>query len=218
MNGGPVNYGRRSPPDPLALRVDACLQDGRWLEQEHTARRDLHLLTGLRIATQALASLADDEGPERGKSHWLAALETLLDFPKKGLDERGRLDARDMGGLIDGLSQMQPGNRFLDHIKARFTFDRRLRLDRCGSATLVANRGSSHPLSFVGRQRRRTTRGHDDIATRARGAPTRNRVPCTGGVEGEVIGHTFFQNGERAAQSCRFSTRASAHDSILAAD
>jgi hypothetical protein len=146
------------------------------------------------------------------------ALETLLDFPKKGLDERGRLNARDMGDLIDGLSQMQPGNRFLDHIKARFTFDRPLRLDRCGSATLVTNRGSSHPSSFVGRQRRRTTRGHDDIATRARGAPTRNRVPCTGGLEGEVIGHTFFQNCEKAAQSCRFSTRAAAHDSILAAD
>jgi hypothetical protein len=128
------------------------------------------------------------------------------------------LEARDMGSLVDGLGQMQTGRRSLDHTNTLFTFDHPLRLDRCGSATLVANRGSSHPLSFVGRQRRRTTRGHDDIATRARGAPTRNRVPCTGGVEGEVIGHTFFQNCERAAQSCGFFTRQPHTIQILAAD
>jgi len=65
----------------LALRVDARFQDRRWLEDQHTARRDLHLPTGLRVATQALASLADDEGPERGQSHRLAALKALRDRP-----------------------------------------------------------------------------------------------------------------------------------------
>jgi hypothetical protein len=69
------------PKNALALRVDARFQDRRWLEDQHTARRDLHLPTGLRVATQALASLADDEGPERGQSHRLAALKALRDLP-----------------------------------------------------------------------------------------------------------------------------------------
>jgi hypothetical protein len=120
------------PPDTfLKLRVDACRQDRRWLEDHHTARRDPHLLAGLGVPTHALSSLANDEGPERGKPHRLAAFNysviSLIKISTSAADWM-----REIRSLIDGLRQMQPCDSFLGHArhsKRCFTFDRPLRLD-----------------------------------------------------------------------------------------
>src|SRR5436190_6546565 len=94
----------------LGVSVDPLLQDRRRLEHHHTTRRDWHLGTSLRIATDALTLLADDEGAERRQLHGLAALQAVRDFLQHQFDERRGLRTRKTDLLVDGLAEVNPGN------------------------------------------------------------------------------------------------------------
>src|SRR3546814_15887275 len=80
-------------------------------EHKDPARQDRHFLTGLRIATDALALLADREAAERRQLHHLATYQGLGNLVQNRLDQFGGLVARKTDLLIDGLAQVCPGYR-----------------------------------------------------------------------------------------------------------
>src|SRR3546814_19324738 len=84
-------------------------------EHKDPARQDRHFLTGLRIATDALALLADREAAERRQLHHLATYQGLGNLVQNRLDQFGGLVARKTDLLIDGLAQVCPGYRPSGH-------------------------------------------------------------------------------------------------------
>src|SRR3546814_9863840 len=74
-------------------------------EHKDPARQDRHFLTGLRIATDALALLADREAAERRQLHHLATYQGLGNLVQNRLDQFGGLVARKTDLLIDGRSE-----------------------------------------------------------------------------------------------------------------
>src|SRR3954449_12966351 len=90
----------------VAVAVDPLLQDRRWLEHHHAARRDRHLGAGLRIAADALTLLAHHEGTERRQFYRLALLEALGYLFQHQFDEGGRLRARQPYLLVDGFAKI----------------------------------------------------------------------------------------------------------------
>src|SRR5690349_21840452 len=59
------------------VAIYTLLQNGRWLEHHHAARRDRHLGAGLRIASDPLTFLAHHERAERRELHRLALLKAV---------------------------------------------------------------------------------------------------------------------------------------------
>src|SRR3546814_18230066 len=80
-------------------------------EHKDPARQDRHFLTGLRIATDALALLADREAAERRQLHHLATYQGLGNLVQYILDQFGGLVARKTDLLIDGIAQFCSGYR-----------------------------------------------------------------------------------------------------------
>src|SRR5215471_2972932 len=83
---------RRIAPDQAG--IDALLHDVARPEHQHAPRRDGHFLTGLGIAADPLALLADAEGAEGGKFDGLACCQAARDFAQDQLDQFLGLIAR----------------------------------------------------------------------------------------------------------------------------
>src|SRR5262249_19408170 len=71
------------------MAVDPLLEDGRGLEHHHAARRDRNLSSGLRVAADALAFLADHERAERGQFDCLALLKAVRNLFQHQFHECG---------------------------------------------------------------------------------------------------------------------------------
>src|SRR3546814_19818591 len=78
-------------------------------EHKDPARQDRHFLTGLRIATDALALLADREAAERRQLHHLATYQGLGNLVQNRLDQFGGRVARKTDLMIDGLARSEEG-------------------------------------------------------------------------------------------------------------
>ena len=79
------------------------------------ARIDRHLDAGLRVAADALALAADDEGAERGQLHGLAGSQAVADLRQHPLDEFGRFRPREADLLVDRLAQIRSRYSFACH-------------------------------------------------------------------------------------------------------
>src|SRR5262245_44676167 len=94
-------------PAPSKPSVDAVLHDVAGSEDQHATRRDWHLLTGFRVATNPLALLADVERSERGEFDCLALCQSLREHPDDQLDQFLRLVARQANLLDDRLRKIR---------------------------------------------------------------------------------------------------------------
>src|SRR6476620_8259429 len=79
----PAACKRLAPRDPVAHDL-ACA------EGHHSARRDRHFDAGLRIAADALALVAKDEGAEAGDLHVRAFGQRMAHVVKHALDDARR--------------------------------------------------------------------------------------------------------------------------------
>src|SRR5215813_2444137 len=95
--------------------VNSLLQDRGGLEHHHTPRRNRHFLTSLGISPDALAFLAHHERTERRQFHRLTPFEAVGDFLQHKFDECGRFGARKPYLLVDGFTQISPGNSLCYH-------------------------------------------------------------------------------------------------------
>src|SRR5690606_41372910 len=78
-------------------------------EVEHATRRNRHFHSGLRIAADALALVAQNEAAEAGDLDVLSVGHRLAHLGQNGFDQRQALGARETHLAIDGLSQIGPG-------------------------------------------------------------------------------------------------------------
>src|SRR3954451_7555498 len=103
----------QAPPRSLglvlgAVPIDACLQHVRRLEHHDPARLDRHFDAGFRVAADALALVAHEEGAERGQLHDVALGQPDADLLEHALDQRSRLAPRQPKLLINGLTEIGP--------------------------------------------------------------------------------------------------------------
>src|SRR3546814_14255128 len=87
--------------------VDAVLQDMGRAEHKDPARQDRHFLTGLRIATDALALLADREAAERRQLHHLDTYKGLGNLVQNKLDHFGGPVPHTTALLINSLANTE---------------------------------------------------------------------------------------------------------------
>src|SRR5437868_8087968 len=78
----------------IGLPGDPVAHDLARAEGHHPPRRDRHLDTGLRIATDALTLVAQDEGAEAGDLHVAPLGERFAHVVQDALDDAGALGAR----------------------------------------------------------------------------------------------------------------------------
>src|SRR5262249_13475921 len=104
---------RRIAPDQAG--IDALLHDVARPKHQHASRRDGHFLTGLGIAADPLALLADAEGAEGGELDGLARCQAARNLAQDPLDQFLRLIARQSDFLDHRLCEICTRQRFATH-------------------------------------------------------------------------------------------------------
>jgi hypothetical protein len=94
---------------PASARADdAIAHHLARAEGEHAARRDRHFDTGLGIAADALALVAQHEGPEAGYLDVLALGQRFAHMAKDLLDQLGRIGTRKPHLMVQRFGQIGP--------------------------------------------------------------------------------------------------------------
>src|SRR5690242_12722029 len=92
--------------EALALR-DLVAHDLAGAEGHHPPRSDRHLDAGLRIASDALALVAQDEGAEARNLHVLPFGERMAHVVKHPLDHARRFRARQAEAAVDDVGEVR---------------------------------------------------------------------------------------------------------------